>query len=144
MKNFTIKVESKVDSLTWLKATAGAEVGFEQNVLNDTRLYTIGNGDWNLLFYTILNNDSEVGYVIISTDKPTKLFGLYVKEEFRNLGACTFLIEHLLKEYGTIELGTRSKPLQHIISKFECKYLYSKMSEYSHLEEDYYAVSSRN
>jgi len=136
-----LDIKNKVNSKEWLLSTALAENEFVHKVLEDNRLWDIG--DWGLDYVSFYDNNKVIGRCTIGDlDEKLTIIGLVIYPWFRNKGYCKEFLELIIKHYGKedIHLNTRNPYLEKTIKGlgFEC---YGKvLSGYSNLYEKSYVL----
>jgi GNAT superfamily N-acetyltransferase len=110
-------VLNKVDSIDWLIKTSLAEGIHAYKVLEDERLWNIG--EWGtLLFVEVFNEDICVARFMYSIDV---LFCVIVYPPFRNKGILKEILEWVNKNTTVVELTTTNQ----IVTKTALKYGYT-------------------
>ena len=139
-----LKIKNKVNSKDWLLKTSFAENEFAYKVLEDERLWDIG--DWGLDYITLKDNKEEIGYCTIAIDDNVSIYGLSILPWHRKKGYCKEFMKLIIKHYNKknitdIELSTRSPYLESVLKDLGFEYAYSEISEYSNLKEEKYLLN---
>lgn len=136
-----LDVKNKVNSKEWLLSTALAENEFSHKVLEDKRLWNIG--DWWLDYVSFYDNDNLIGRCTNGyLDGKLTIFGLVIYPWFRNKGYCKKFLELIIKYYGKedIYLNTRNPYLEKTIKGLGFEYCGKVLSDYSNLYEKSYVL----
>jgi len=138
-----LKIKNKVNSKDWLIKTSFAENEFAYKVIEDERLWNIG--DWSLDYITLKDGKEEIGYCTLGYEEGlVTLYGLSILPWHRNKGHCTEFLKLIISQYKeyNITLLTRNIYLEKVLKALDFKYVGTEISEYSTLKENKYLLNA--
>ena len=141
-----LDIKNKVNNKDWLLKTSFAENEFAYKVLEDERLWDIG--EWGLDYVTLKDTEEEIGYCTIAIGANIEIYGLSILQWHRRKGYCKKFMELIIEQYSkentiSIELSTRSLYLEKVLKDLGFKYSHSKISEYSNIKEERFILKAK-